>query len=200
MEGFETYRKYLTLRAHFTSSYDYFKYGGKSKSANLGSYQKRTDTYFFRKLERRYSEEELTEFFVANFISAKGGKWIGEMSSIHAEKVYREWLKKRESFSYFFKEDLLKIKDQGNIDDAFKVLKGGHPTILKMFIGNKLNAETLIALDIVTDILNKWNRQITDTIIWPDIYNALIKYKPFLTYDKTNIKKLMMEILLDKTK
>lgn len=194
MEGMKAYSRYQALKLHFTSDYDFVKYGGKIRTISQEAFLKRKDQYLFRKLERKYSDEELTNFFVANFVSNAGVRWVGEMNGPESEKVYLNWLKRMEAFSYFLKQDLQYIED--NIDKPRMVLatKGEHPQLLKLYLGGKVSAETIIAFDKVIDTLDTWNRIITDTIVWPEAYRQLKKYKPFVSVDKDSIKKVMRDV------
>jgi len=47
--GFDVYKTYLAIKNHFTTDYDYVKYGGKV-TAKLETFTKRSDRYFFHKL------------------------------------------------------------------------------------------------------------------------------------------------------
>ncbi len=194
MEGMKAYSRYQALKLHFTSDYDFVKYGGKIRTISEEAFLKRKDQYLFRKLERKYNDEELTNFFVANFVSNAGVRWVGEMNGPESEKVYLNWQKRMEAFSYYLKQDLQYIED--NVDQPRMVLKtnGGHPPLLKMYLGNKIAAETVIAFDMVIDTLNCWNGIITDTIVWPEVYRQLSKYKPFMKVDRDVVKKVMREV------
>jgi hypothetical protein len=194
MEGMKAYSRYQALKLHFTSDYDFVKYGGKIRTISQEAFLKRKDQFLFRKLERKYNDDELTNFFVANFVSNAGVRWVGEMNGPESEKVYLNWLKRMEAFSYFLKQDLQYIED--NVDKPRMVLatKGEHPQLLKLYLGGKVSAETIIAFDKVIDTLDTWNRIITDTIVWPDVYKQLNKYKPFVSVDKDSIKKVMRDV------
>ena len=194
MEGMKAYSRYQALKLHFTTDYDFVKYQGKIRTISEEAFLKRKDQYFFRKIERKYNDQELTEFFVANFISQAGVRWVGEMNGPESEKVYLSWLKRMESFSYFLKQDLQYIED--NVDKPRYVLKtnGEHPQLLKLYLGGKIAAETVIAFDMVIDTLNSWNSIIEDTIVWPEVYRQLSKYKPFVKVEKDAVKKVMRDV------
>ena len=49
MNEFEAYQKYIALKLHFTSDYDYFKYNGKT-NVTLNSFNERKDKFHFKKL------------------------------------------------------------------------------------------------------------------------------------------------------
>ena len=81
MSPFECYQHYLSLKSHFTNpKYDFFKYGGKSR-ATVTSFNKRKDKYWFEKSSRKYSDKEIVDYFLANFLAADNPQnvWIGEI-------------------------------------------------------------------------------------------------------------------------
>jgi hypothetical protein len=194
LEGIKAYQKYQALKLHFTSDYDFIKYGGKVRKISDESFLKRKDQYLFRKLERKYSDDELTDFFVSNFISQAGVRWVGEMSGPESEKVYMSWKGRMDTFSYNLKQDLEYIKEQDDWKQCITITTG-HPTLLKMYLGGKIKAETIIAFDIlVGDMLEKWTSLIDDQIIWPELYRQLSKYRPFVRIERETIKKVMLNV------
>lgn len=64
--GFDVFKTYLAVKNHFTTDYDYNKYGGRV-TAKLESFTKRPDRYFFHKLSKRYNQRDILDYFVANF-------------------------------------------------------------------------------------------------------------------------------------
>ena len=73
MTGFEVYKMYLALKQHFTKEkYDYHKYRGKVR-ASEDAFEQRHDRYFFKKLATKYSDQEIVDYFVANFVSDPKG-------------------------------------------------------------------------------------------------------------------------------
>ena len=69
------------MKNHFTNrKYDFFTYGGKSR-ATMTSFNKRKDKYWFEKTSRKYSDQEITDFLLANFVTADTPQnlWIGEI-------------------------------------------------------------------------------------------------------------------------
>ena len=195
MEGMKAYSRYQALKLHFTSDYDFVKYSGKIRKISEESFLKRKDQYLFRKLERKYDDEGLTDFFVANFVSNAGVRWVGEMNGPESEKIYLNWQKRMEAFSYYLKQDLETILDEcNNSVSRILLVEQTHPVLLKMYMAGKIAAETVIAFDIAFDVLDKWNEEIADTIVWPELYLQLSKYRPFVRVDKAVIKKVMREV------
>lgn len=199
MEGTKAYTRYLALKLHFTTDYDYFRYGGKTRAMTNESFEKRKDTFFFRKIERRYNDQELTDFFVSNFVDNNKTKWIGELSNVNAEKTYANWKKRIQSFSYMFEQDLLIAKEKlrtANPAELWESVSGGHPEILKLYLGKKISIETLVGSNVVLNYLPKWDREIKDTIIWPDVSKSIRKYSPFIHMNKMDLTKIIKKVFL----
>ena len=85
MTPYEAYQTFLAIKQHFTSSYDFFKYGGKVK-ANASSFDQRRDKFYFQKLARH---RDLRGFLVSNFID-RDIKWVGELITDESESVYKQ--------------------------------------------------------------------------------------------------------------
>ena len=134
MTEFEVYRTYLALKNHFTKkNYDFVKYNGKVR-ANEKSFEQRLDRYFFKKLAVKYNENEVIEYFIANFIEDPKG-YIKSFSVDN----YTKWKHKKESLTYKFKQDVNALLDDveapydKSFGEIFKASKGKHPNILKRF-------------------------------------------------------------------
>jgi hypothetical protein len=197
-EGFDAYKTYLALKQHFTSSYDYFKYNGKVK-AKIESFLKRKDKFFFRKLQKKYSKDELVEFFVSNFI-INGDNWIGSLVSQESEDNYATWRKNKESISYNYSNELSLLYDYCLSNDIscnqlVLVEDGNHPILLRLLLQNKISLETVIILDDILRFTRYWNAKLDD-IIWDEKKKLIQNYKSFVQYDFEKCKKLTKEILL----
>lgn len=184
MQPYEAFKLYLALKQHFTSSYDYFKYGGNVK-ATESSFEKRNDKPYFFKLAKHKDIEGL---LVSTHVR-HGDLWIGDI--VHSAEVaqsYAEWKKVQESFSYAFKNDFEQL---GDIEQAIKVVEGQHPLLLRRVLSRQTNVETMIVLNTVIKFVPAWNKRIQDPIIWPGVRFKCKKYKPFLQYDKERINQLL---------
>jgi hypothetical protein len=197
-EGFDAYKTYLALKQHFTSSYDYFKYNGKVK-AKIESFLKRKDKFFFRKLQKKYSKDELVEFFVSNFI-INGDNWIGSLVSQESEDNYATWRKNKESISYNYSNELSLLYDYCLSNDIscnqlVLVEDGNHPILLRLLLQNKISLETVIILDSILGFTRYWNAKLDD-IIWDEKKKLIQNYKSFVQYDFEKCKKLTKKTLL----
>ena len=187
ISAFKTYCLYLSIKTHFTQKkYNYFTYQGSVK-ATEESFNLRKDKYFFVRLSKKYEETEMIHFLVANFV--KGKKWIGEFLEEDAEVNYIEYMKHKQSFSYFFENEvsyLFSIVDEPK--ELFKYSSGTYPVIINEYLSGKLSLETLAILNRYICFLESMdNKYGKDDIIWSKIKLLAQKILPFLEYDKHKI-------------
>ena len=191
---FDAYRQYLSLKNHFTKDkYDYHKYCGKSR-ATVQSFYKRKDRFWFEKLARNKSDQEVIEFFVSNFITCTDPSklWIGEMIR-EGEGRYTAWKKRNQSLSYIFKEESEKLFENQKLDSIFDCSKG-HPPILKMFLSGSISPETLVIYDRIFLFGNNFDKKLQDPV-WETVSMRIKKYSPFLNIDVFHYKKILKEII-----
>ena len=191
---YETYQTYLSMKSHFTNpKYDFFKYGGKSR-ATVSSFNKRKDKYWFEKTSRKYSDQEILDFLLSNFITANNPQnlWIGEIIN-SGERNYSEWMKRQRSLTYLFKEQLEGLLSEKKLDEVFDCSKG-HPPILKKYLGGDLSLETLIILEKIFSFVKKFDKTIKDPV-WETVSLKVKKYIPFININMVYYKKILREIV-----
>ena len=191
---FETYQHYLSLKNHFTNpKYDFFKYGAKTR-ASVTSFNKRKDKYWFEKTSRKYSDGEVVDFLVSNFVAADNPQniWIGEIIN-SGERTYADWKKRKQSSTYLFKEQSEELLSSKELESVFDCSKG-HPPILKKFLGGNLSLENLIIYDIIFEFRDRFNKKLDDPV-WETVSLKIQKYKPFLNINVSKYKKLLREIV-----
>jgi hypothetical protein len=196
MMPFDSYKTYLSLKNHFTKdSYDYFKYCGKSR-ATLQSFYKRKDRMWFEKVARQKTDQEVVDFFVANFVSCNDPEtlWIGEMIK-EGEDRYQNWQKKIQSLSYLFKEESESLFEENKFQEVFSCSKG-HPPLLKKFLTGKVSLETLVIYDKIFSYSKNFDKKLKDPV-WETVSRRVKKYNPFLNIDVFRFRKILKEIVLE---
>jgi len=191
---FETYQHYLSLKNHFTNpKYDFFKYGAKTR-ASVTSFNKRKDKYWFEKTSRKYTDKEVVDFLVSNFAAADNPQnlWIGEIIN-SGERTYAEWMKRKQSSTYLFKEQSNELLSENELESLFNCTKG-HPPILKKFLGGEISLETLVIYDIIFKFRERFDKRLDDPV-WETVSLKIKKYKPFLNIDVSNFKNILRSIL-----
>ena len=191
---FETYQTYLSMKSHFTNKrYDFFKYGGKSR-ATMTSFNKRKDKYWFEKTSRKYSDQEITDFLLSNFVNTDTPQnlWIGEIIN-SGERKYADWMRRQQSLTYLFKEQSKKLLSEKKLEEVFNCSKG-HPPILKKYLGGEISLETLVIFEKIFSFGKKFNRKLKDPV-WETVNMKMKKYIPFLNINVFQYKKILREII-----
>ena len=171
MEAWESYQMYLGLKLHFTSDYDYQKYGGKT-SASKSSFLKRRDRSFFARVARKYGDKTL-EYFIANFIKFPKG-YVGEFREEH----YVEWSKNKQSLTYNFINDMSFLFSQvDDFNSIFSLQKGQHPVLLKNFLAKRISLETMVILQGLLKYVQRFDKELSDDLVWPDNKRLIIDQK-----------------------
>ena len=192
---FECYKTYVAMKQHFTKDkYDYFKYGGKSR-ASATSFKGRKDRYFFERMSRKKSDEQIVQYFISNFVSTEDTSkvWIGEIIQ-NGETNFQNWQKRNQSLAYVFGDEVERVFKGSSFDSYFHT-SGQHPKILKEYLKGNVSIETLVILDKVLGYVDKFDKKILDPI-WGSVSMKIKKYGPFLNIDVPRYKKILKEKVL----
>jgi len=187
--GFEVYKMYLALKLHFTSdTYDYFQYGGTAK-ASQKSFDNRKDKFFFVKLSRKFKSLELRDFFVSNLIAED--KVYPATLVREGAKNYSEWIKRKESLSYQFREDVGTLHEISEDFDGLFSVTSVHPPLVKAYLGGRITIETLTIFNKIFQFTSQFDKTVKDEIVWKPLRNKVVKYDPFLTVDLGKYKSII---------
>jgi len=181
MQPFDAYSMYNALKLHFEQdSYDAVKYNFKSNVSSK-SFFARKDKYFFAKLAKNY-DDKLLQYYIANF--KNGVSYVGDMLNEGGETNFKEHMKIRESIHREFQKDINSLIDMDKEFDSFFEAKQTHPLIIKLLMREEISLETVVILDSILGFMDREGKKITETIIWPDISRKIMKYKPFVDFNK----------------
>jgi hypothetical protein len=195
MTGYEAFSIYNSLKLHFTSSsYDYFKYNGKS-NISIEAFENRKDKYHFYKLSRQNEKEDYIEFLVSNFL-IKENLWAGDLLQEEAIIVYKLRMATIQSLGYKFQSDCQKLKDSVSSPNELLITDGDYPKLLTMTLQKDIHLETLVIMNSIMNFLPMWDKKISDTIRYPEFSRKVKKYAPFLQFDKVKFKNIIMKELL----
>ena len=188
MEPIDVYLMYCAMKAHFSKNdYDFFTYKGKSRVPR-NSFYKRKDRGFFVKLSRKYSEEDLKNYLVANFIIDRRG-YIANFSN----ENYEQWKEKRNNFYNMFTDEIRPLVK--NFNPLFEVKNSEHPNLLKEYLGKRVSLETLIILDDLVNFSKTWDNRMAEDYIWFDLKKLMNNYKRFLTIDKNQYRIQLLKLI-----
>jgi hypothetical protein len=199
--GYEAFVLYQSIKLHFTTdSYDFFKYGGKSR-ISIDTFENRKDKYHFYKLSRRLTNrDDLIMFLVANFVN-NDNIWIGDLLTEESETIYRQRQRVIQSLSYIYENDCRKIFD--GVDKPNDILQsedGDYPKLLTMALRKEIEIETLCLLNKILNFMPVWSKKITDTIRWPTYQRKVEKYAAFIQADTVKYKLILKKVINENEK
>ena len=196
MNGYDLYCTYQAIKLHFTSEkYNFFQYDGKTR-VSVEAFQKRRDKFLFHRLARKYRDDEMVPFLVANFVHSDDN-WTKSLLEDQAEETYRDWRRTTDSMTKVYLEDLQKIcPDPKEFNNLFKVEDGQFPKLLVSFMQKEITIETMVILNNIFDFIRIWDKKISDDIIYPKMSRKIRKYGAFLNVNVDKYKQLTKETLL----
>ena len=178
MQPIDVYLMYCAMKAHFgKTDYNFIKYGGKSRVPR-NSFFKRKDRYFFVKLSKKYkTENEIRNYFIANFMMEQRG-YVANFN----DENYEKWQNRQNNFHDIFTNEIQPMIQDFN--SLFEIKKSEHPKLMKEYLGKRISLESLIILNELVEYSKKWDEQLKEDILWPDLKKLMNNYKRFLTFDK----------------
>lgn len=193
MNNLEALTLFVALRLHFTTeAYDYFRFNGKVKY-KLHDISKRKDKLQIAKLAKHSNPIGL---LVSNFSINSNIRWLGDVFTEKANQTYKDYVKRIESLTYTFKEELKKFHPK--FADNFIVPKNSHPYALRLFLGEHISLETLVMINESTNFHAYWDNEMHDDIVWQQVHLQIPKYRPFLQFDPAAVRHNMVAYFQDK--
>ena len=182
----DTFQLYLSIKTHFTSDYDFFKYRGRiaEKSCSYDVLVKKNYHPLIKKLSRTYSAKELRDYFLSNML-VQEGQYIFDIDS-EGKRVYTDFIRRKESRTYIFRQDINRVcmevskLKKRHFWDSAEINNGQHPLLFRLFVGSFLSPETMCILYQIKPYLHDWDEQIKETILYPIVANQIKKLSPFI--------------------
>jgi len=200
MRPFEAYQTFITLKAHFKNSgFDYHKFG-KVKVAPE-TFERRKDRYYFEKLAKRYSRDEIVEFFLSQILANK--TWVGDMLGEDAEAEHLSRLRRVQALQYQVKTEMNTLwerckEDPECFNRLFTHQEGTHPGIFRAVMEKRISPETFLVLDSILGFTKRW--RMDGDPIWEEVGIPILRYAPFLHLDtrRDDLKRIISEIITNK--
>ena len=108
-------------------------------------------------------------------------------------KNYQEYIKRKQSMTYRFKEDVSTLYDISQKFDKLFIIDGVHPPLLKAHLGGKISIETLVIFNKIFNYVDNFDKIIKEDIVWKPLRNRVVKYEPFVNIDKGKYKSIIKE-------
>ena len=135
--------------------------------------------------------KKIGNFLISNFtINEK--LWIRDLVySEESEKNYKEWVKRQNSLTYIFKQDLDKL--YSFFDANFLIEDMSHPNLLKLYLRKDISLETFCILLDLSGAIKNWDKKLQYDPIWNEVKLKVMKYIPFIKYNEEKIKKICID-------
>lgn len=198
MNGFKAYRYYLALKLHFTTDkFNVFENKGHVRGS-YETFDARHDKYLFDKLARKFStDRELIQFIVAQFVY-NNINFIYELEQ--ADDHYIQWIKVKESITKVFKDDLNELqlvceKNGYTADEIFNCTLNDFPIIIKLYLGKRINPQTISILSNMNDAVAGWLNNQNLALVLESEIRVLYKMHGFIKYDFEKLHKVYKEFI-----
>lgn len=198
MNGFSAFRYYLAVKLHFSNDkFSVFENNGNVKYS-METFNARNDRFIFDKLTRKFdAAKDIIQFYVANFA-------YGNDNFIYAieeaDQYYAEWIKRKESITKIFHDDLSKVqleieKYAYTMDHVFTNKDGNFPVILKLYLGKVITIETMSILNARKPIIQEWKQDPNITLVFEQDLRRIEKLIGFIKYDAAKIDKIYFDLI-----
>jgi hypothetical protein len=181
MTPYQAAKAYMACKLHFQSEkYDIFKYRGRT-SLSREAFEKRKDRYRLEKMARDMKDDEIVQYFVANF--SRKPDYAGLFDD-QSDTRFKQWESYNQSLSYNFGNEVKQLFEVAQEDgmcynDVFFSSDGQHPPVLLAYMGKQISIETFIILD----RLNSFTEKMVGDVVTEGILRTARKYGPFLKVD-----------------
>jgi len=188
---FELYKQYVSIKTHFSSpKYDFFH--NHPHRVTLKSFEKRKDIWCFERLCRH---KDPVRLILANII-ATDNVWPQGLVRPEANEVYLDWVRRKQSLSYVFSEDLKRL--DADFDANIKTTQKTLPLLLRRFIQGKVCFETVCIIVEMTHCLPFWSKRLKGEMLWETLKLKIVKYQPFLRYDKSEYRDILVRVFSER--
>jgi len=181
MDGFKAYQYYMALKLHFSSEkFNVFETKGKVKCSRE-KFNLRNDHFIFERLSKKYkNDHDLIQFLVSNFIYRNPNVIY---SGAEAEDNYLEWTRRKQSATKLFLDDCHTIISAHKpIKQIFYCTNNTIPYIIDMYLGKKINIESIRILDDYMHFIQEWKDNTILSLLNDDVL-LIKKSKGFVKYD-----------------
>lgn len=191
MDPFVAYQQYNSLRLHFTTeSYDYLKYGGKTKNtATVAAHRKflvSPQKMFYSQLARHSDPEGL---IVANLLENPKA-FITDVVGPDGQEIHTAWRGRQGRLTFQLEEDL---SADENWRRMVAIGANGLPHLINEYIGGRVTPETVVIVDAFANRLDQWSK--IQHPLMSKVQLKLRKYRPFVQFDKNRAKATISKLV-----
>ena len=192
MDGFKAYKYYMALKLHFTDPrFNVFVNRGRVRGTR-DKFMARNDRMIFEKLARQFDTEKEYIQYIAASLMYGHSQVVYEPSDAMAN--YKEFLRRRQSITKIFTDDLAKIIDTGA---QYNFSGQDVPDLLQLLMSKQITLETMVILNDLDAIVDKMKQNNQIVLLLGDELTRIEKSKGFIKYDSARIMSPYLSFLED---
>lgn len=183
MDGFKAYKYYLAIKLHFTNpKFNVFVNRGKLKGS-VDKFLLRNDHLLFEKMAKQFhTDKELIQFVAANFMYNNPSPVYNLDESM---SNYKEYLRRKQSITRVFEDDLDTIVKSGARYYDFSGQK--IPDVVQLYLGKRITLETLVILDTFDGLVEKLQQNNHLCLLLGDELMRITKARGFVRFDPKKV-------------
>lgn len=181
MDGFRAFKYYMALKLHFTDpKFDVFVNRGRVRGT-LQRFQMRNDRLLFEKLARQFPiDKEYIQYIASNLMYDNPDVVY---QSDEGMANYKEFLRRRQSITRVFQDDLDTIVKSGA---QYKIVDDNIPDVIQLLISKKITIETTVILNQLDDFIGKIESNHVH-LMFGNLIMRIVKSTKFVKYNSYKV-------------
>jgi len=182
MDGFKAFKYYTALKLHFADSkFNVFLNKGRVRGS-IEKFRNRNDRMLFERLARQFPDDkDYIQYVASNFMY---GNPEVIYDATEAMANYKEFLRRRQSITRVFADDLDTILKSGA---EYEFSGNKIPDILQLMLSKKITIETAVILNDLDGFVEKVRQSEQAALLLGDELLRVEKSKGFVKYDSYKI-------------
>lgn len=178
-EGYLAFCLFKSIKLHFTSNYDCFRYNFKSKATTLDSFAKDKYGWVYVKLERMFDgSPKKLKFYLVSCFRYNIKVWISDICNQEYIDENEKRLEYIDNIGNLYK-DMDESMSVSEMRKYIEIIDGEYPQIIYDLVSGELSHELFLCYDRRFNLIEYYLDGLDDSFVFPDVAKKLEKYKPF---------------------
>jgi hypothetical protein len=193
VDGFKTFKYYTAIKLHFTDAkFNVFTNKGRVRGS-VDRFNARNDRMLFERLGRQFStDKECIQYIAANFMYGNPEVVYNPNEGL---TNYQEYLRRKQSMTKIFQDDLHKIINTGARYDQDEFSGFKIPDVVQLLLAQKITIETVVILDTLDAIVDKLKQGNHISLLLADDLRRIEKSRGFVKFDSSKVMGPYLEFL-----
>lgn len=185
MNGFKAFKYYTAIKLHFTNDkFDVFTNRGHIKGS-VDTFQRRNDRMLFEKIARTYSTDKQCIQFIASNFMYDHPDLVYDLTT--ADQHYREYIRRKQSITKLFTDDLDIIVRSGAEYDQYEFVGHKIPDVIQLYMAKKITLETMVILNTLDGFVDKMKQSSQMSLMLENDLRRIRKSAGFVKFDSYRV-------------